>query len=244
MVRATLDGRKKMTRRIINPQPIIDHDSGFVFDGKHRVQYGIHNWENEFIDDWSRWMPEDTMWVKESHYRFGSWKKNGLTKTGKQKWRFKPDSGVPNLRFPDDPPIKVQKNSDRTLGWYKRPSLFMPRHAARTWLQVIEIRVERLQEISEEDAITEGIDQEKHEFEMMAYPDGVVETFDPTPAIWQRKNYLKTKETGTAHYQNFSASESFKTLWESINGEESWEQNPWVWVISFKVLGKAELNGV
>lgn len=120
----------------------------------------------------------------------------------------------------------VDKDDNETLDddeiFYKRtdkpqpfkPSIHMPKEAARIWLQVEDVRVERLHDISENDAINEGIDRRLEP----SAPNGI-----------HYKHYLKDK-------WGPSPKHSFETLWHSINGKESWDNNPWVWVISFKVL--------
>ena len=87
-----------------------------------------------------------------------------------------------------------------TLGIKKRwtPSIHMPRHASRITLEVTGVRVERLQDISEADAIAEGARNSLH------LPGGRF------------------------------ARENFEHLWWTIHGDDSWESNPWVWVIEFK----------
>lgn len=87
-----------------------------------------------------------------------------------------------------------------------KPSIFMPKDAARIWLKITNVRVERLNDISAEDSQKEGI-------------------------TWNQG------EEWEAKYQN-AYSYKFKMLWESINGEESWKQNPWVWVIEFERIEK------
>ena len=86
-----------------------------------------------------------------------------------------------------------------------RPSIFMPRWASRILLEITEVRAERLQEITEEDAVAEGV-----------------------------KSYytLPSGET-TARYH-------FSVLWDSLNAKcgYGWDKNPWVWVISFKLMGQ------
>ena len=92
----------------------------------------------------------------------------------------------------------------------KLPSIFMPKAAARIWLEVTNVRVERLQEITEEDAVKEGI---KNVFERNPHYDGTIGS-----AI--KINHLT----------------QFRELWDSINAKRGygWESNPWVWVIEFK----------
>lgn len=84
-----------------------------------------------------------------------------------------------------------------------RPSLFMPKAAARIWLQVTEINVQRLQEIKGEDAIAEGV---------------------------------KTSIGLSKLPKQIQAIAEFRKLWISLNGEQSWDENPWVWVVKFKVV--------
>ncbi len=104
-------------------------------------------------------------------------------------------------------------------GW--NPSIFMPKEAARIFLKVTNVRVERLQDISENDAIDEGIDFFNH-----GYGGSPV-------GIWYR-NY----KYGT---NNCSPKYSFQTLWDSINAKKHpWESNPWVWVYEFERIEKPE----
>lgn len=95
-----------------------------------------------------------------------------------------------------------------------RPSLFMPRWAARILLEITDVRVERLNDISEEDAKAEGI-------------------------------YLThTNMFGGEEWEDYLddnlfcpfAVDSYKSLWRKINGLDSWDKNPWVWVVCFKVV--------
>lgn len=97
-----------------------------------------------------------------------------------------------------------------------KPSIHMPKDAARIWLKRTGTRIERLGDISEEDAIAEGIHRE----------------WDGT-AYWY-KNYLDTFPS------NFKGvpKRSFQSLWNSINGPESWDANPWVWVLEFERIEK------
>ena len=96
-----------------------------------------------------------------------------------------------------------------------RPSLFMPKEACRLWLKVTDVRVERLTDISEADAEKEGV--------------------------------LCEGEGGFARYLNYEAGQyemlypsgGFRTLWQSINGDGSWFDNPFVWVYEFEVLRDA-----
>lgn len=112
-----------------------------------------------------------------------------------------------------------RNNKERDLKIWKS-SIRMPKAAARIWLQVEEIRIERLQDIIEEDAIAEGIVGEKGKV------SGVT---------WYKK-FIRERVAQIEELFTQSAIECFMSLWQKINGEESWDLNPWVWVVKFKVL--------
>lgn len=94
-----------------------------------------------------------------------------------------------------------------------KPSLFMPKAAARLFLKITEIRIERLQDISEKDAKAEGIE--------------VADRIQGHPLY---RNYIRKGAVWN------SAVNSYSTLWDAINGKDAWEQNPFVWVISFQPI--------
>lgn len=136
----------------------------------------------------------------------------------------------------NDYPEEILYKVDGIEGPFK-PSIHMPKAASRIWLEVTDIRVERVQDISEQDAIAEGVEKNCK---------GIIEKCVSC-------SNLKTGCQGEGEYFHymrgfddfsaFSAQESFFSLWEKINGKESLDSNPWVWVVSFKVLsttGKPE----
>jgi hypothetical protein len=94
-------------------------------------------------------------------------------------------------------------------GLRKRPSIFLPRRGSRILLKITGVRVQRLLEISEEDARAEGV------------TDFAGRWWDGSPVVCGKWN---------------APSEAFAALWESINGTGSWEANPWVWAITFRRL--------
>jgi len=112
-----------------------------------------------------------------------------------------------------------------------KPSIHMPKDAARIWERVTDIRVERLQDITEEDAIAEGIEEEEWTWGPTATPDGRIHNDLVGLKTKWRRNYLKEKTL-----EAFSPKDSYRTLWESINGEGSWSLNPWIWVITTEIL--------
>jgi hypothetical protein len=88
-----------------------------------------------------------------------------------------------------------------------RPSIHMPRWASRLTLEIVSVRVERLWDISEADAVAEGIGR---------YDNGTFGLDDPAACM------------------GLTAKIAYMRLWESINGPGSWEKNPWVWVVEFR----------
>lgn len=102
-----------------------------------------------------------------------------------------------------------------------KPSIHMPEAVARIWLEVTDIMVERLQDISKEDAIAEGVD---------TYFNSIVKQ------DCYRDYLFKGEDWATPEGQYYYPTWSFRSLWESINGAESWDLNPWLWVVKFKVL--------
>lgn len=118
-------------------------------------------------------------------------------------------------------PVKRMRDILDMSGWL--PSIHMRREYCRTVVELTEIRVERLQEISEEDAIAEGV----------TCLGGVNGTYDRDDFSGCWTNYSSTE---TAAYWN-SPIGSYHSLWDSINGVGSWALNPWVWVLTFQKVG-------
>lgn len=211
MVRAILKGRKTQTRRIIKT----------VLDNRGlRFCNGYEDWHGNSIK-----CPYgaigDVLWVREEHYLWGCWEDvpDIKTPTGKQKRRFVDKAR--RVLFPNTFGNNVQ--ADRNdIGWHMRLARFMPRKYTRLFLQVTDIRVERLQDISEEDCVSEGI-----EYADSYYPRPPDGHLPPLP--W--KNYQTDGEC-------LLPIDSYSSLWKEINGEESWHANPWVWAITFKRIDK------
>jgi hypothetical protein len=195
MVRAILDGRKTQTRRMVKPQR-----SGPAWTVKptQEPRYARHS------HDW--WLPTgtipysalpscpygavgDRLWVRETFGDCGS------------RLVYRADSN-------DGASCSVKR-------WV--PSIHMPRDACRLVLEITGVRVERLTNISEEDAKAEGVGS----------------------ATWFAANGVpedKWESLGEHGALQSSHINRFATLWESIYGAESWKANPWCWVIEFKVV--------
>ncbi|EOW6161720.1 hypothetical protein ACSLST_19905 [Klebsiella pneumoniae] len=108
----------------------------------------------------------------------------------------------------DGVPAPEFYDADDELHCCWRPSIHMPRWASRILLEITDVRVERLNAINEHDAQAEGVAK-------------------------LRGGFWKHYQPGWTQHQ-LSARGSFVTLWKSIYGDESWNSNPWVWVIKFK----------
>jgi hypothetical protein len=193
MVRAILEGRKTQTRRIVKPQPTKDYVTLMPLSGelvgvtKHGGPIDNRGWLHCPYGK-----PGDRLWVRET------W--------GKVHYEGVDES--PTIFYRAD---ERDQERDELTRW--RPSIHMPRWASRINLEVVSVRVERLQDISEEDAMSEGIES----WEERGVDDA--------------QDYYRDYVTG-GHVYN--AKDSFRSLWQSINGPGSWEANPWVWVVEFK----------
>lgn len=249
MVQAILAGRKRMTRRLKGLEIVNESPNTWNHRRYGGMAIGPHTgYKYQFWDDTGRGYFDpgiispygkagDILWVREEHYQYGYWteKKGVKTNTGRQKWMF--ISLTDEILF--DAPESYRKGrhhkDPHTAAWHKRLARFMPKSAARIWLEVTDIRVERLQDISEEDAKAEGLTCLSKDGGI-TYKYGIPDT-DGLPGV---------DNTGWPWQEwRVSPSQAFKTLWEKINGPESWNANPWVWVVSFKVLsitGKPDLK--
>jgi len=216
MVRSILDDSKTQTRRVITPQPYLKDivslgpSPVWAWDrGKMHVEHQSVNPDTamkKFMPQYCPYgMSGDMLWVRESHYMFGLWMKNGVSKTGAQKWRFVPIEQ--KVRYIENLPDILGERPN--VGWYKRPSIFMPKWASRITLRIKDVHVERAQDISNEDAIEEGCGG-------CLYP---CERCKPT------------------HYEPDAVKE-FGGLWDKINAKRGfgWNTNPWVWKIKFEVV--------
>lgn len=187
MVRALLDGRKTQTRRIVK----LSHERGMqnpVVRGK--------NGEISFVGCRLAAMlcpfgqPGDRIWVRET------WAEAGGNAPELQLYR---------ANYPDHVPSHYENlKSVEEIRW--RPSIHMPRWASRITLEITDVRVERLKDISQRDAIAEGGPPDHPSFSKISREMG----FSDWPRSW------------------------FAQTWWEIYGREAWNTNPWVWVIEFR----------
>jgi hypothetical protein len=230
MVRAILDGRKTQTRRVMKPQPSTVDDAGRWYRMKsggeslmtsaYPCPYGA---------------PGDTLWVRESLYIWGRWRKDGLRKNGLPSWRFEE---VGQRADPDpDPGLIGSAHVRHLLKFWLRPSIHMHRWASRITLRITDIRVERLQDITEDDARAEGC-------EARPFPgpwwqgyrdlgDGELihqQAIGETAPDWM----IEPKRMPPTPWLDRSARDDFRSIWMGLHGPDAWDANPWVWVISFE----------
>ncbi len=197
MVRAILDGRKTQTRRIVKPQP--DED------GLAKVTDGPWVDTSERVYRCPFGQPGDRLWVRETWQAIH----DSLDEFGnvdERTWMpfiHKAADSYWHAVYAEE--FGVFNREDRGFPW--RPAIHMPRWASRILLEITDVRVERLNAISQEDAQAEGMELTGWR-PTYSDPDSGGEVMTP--------------------YDNFAE------LWSSIYGDESWQANPWVWVIEFK----------
>lgn len=216
MVRALLAGTKTQTRRPVKPAPPANtvamgrwQDPGpepaywaFLRDGpvEHDHPFGgaeLHGepWRCPYGQ------PGDRLWVREA------WRAPAEFDRVKPSDLRAPSGGLLGT------PIVYEATRHESVQFGKlRPGMFMPRWASRILLEVTDVRVERLQDISEVDAQAEGL---------LALSSGADLTWTVDAA---------------AASEHVTARETYAWLWDEINGPGSWDANPWVWVVGFRRL--------
>lgn len=192
MVQAILEGSKTQTRRIIKIPSIVHDENDWSIQTIVEALGGKPSGVDDFeIVSGNRWIADlkcpygksgDVLWVREASattYSSG------------------PSRKISHWYRADNPEIPSRVK----FRW--KPSIHMYKGAARIWLQIINVRVERVQDITGRDILAEGVDNGKS---------------NPAMGIrWENMQKM-----------------AFEELWNNING--NWNENPWVWVIEFKVL--------
>mgnify|MGYP000622710097 CR=1 FL=1 len=199
MVRAILDGRKTCTRRLVKPQPDEKHTYplGFVTDSTEKKKagcfgFGIDEYGGSIQYAKPPYQPGDILYVRET------WCGLPVNEAGHMRghtiYYYKADGEL------------------RPKGWRGtwHPSIHMPKEAARIWLKVTDVRVERLQEITSEQICREGVEVE--------YP-----------------HVLNGEEKRYAFSRLWDS-----TIKKSDLDRYGWNASPWVWVIEFERCEKPE----
>jgi hypothetical protein len=229
MVRAILSGAKTQTRRPLTPQP---YSNGFKYDRElgdilcHNdylppsamlldVGRGKKRYTTSDHEDWTHDCPfglaGDRLWVRETYaliwpdeYEPSDIRENVV--------EYRADH--PGKRYPGDWPDCPASESDSSCPKW-RPSIHMPRWASRLTLEIAEVRVERLMDITEADALAEGVESTPYRM-----ADGTIDDA-----------------------MSFDARTNFAYAWDRIYGDRknstTWACSPWVWVLSFRRVESA-----
>ena len=214
MVRTILDGRKSCTRRLVK---FLSGENprwtGYIKDGLM-----LYNGKNEPCIRKAPYQPGDILYVRETWYK------------GSERYMYRADYSDTEKFYRDGKEIEMK--------WH--PSIHMPKEVARIWLKVTDVRVERLQEITEVQAQAEGI---------RGYSkDGNLYKYAVTDDWWidfhnkHRKSFF-----GGTWWQDMprTARDAFSYLWDSTIKKSDidrygWNASPWVWVIEFERCEKPE----
>ncbi len=216
MVKAIMDGRKTVTRRLIKPQPRENAEMRYVFAGGRKSDIGKwHDWQ-QGVTTAQKWNPpyhaDDILYVRETWTKLFYVDPDGYTHWDQSTYYYAAD-GTPDITLADADGFELD---DQRIKW--KPSIHMPKEAARIFLKVKSVRVERLQAITNEEAVREG--------------------FDGVPC-----DCANIDEHGCVDCFNTGWIEppcvSFMCLWDSTIKPADlptygWDANPWVWVIEFE----------
>lgn len=216
MVKAILAGTKVVTRRVVNPQP----PCGCLYEingaGTHALCRGD---DGRDAHAGSRWVPPTpksrdhrlpcpyigSLWVREA---WAAWFRDDVAGQFDWKGTAKADRTEKNCT---GIAYRATTGDDLSIDRWVTP-LFMPRWASRITLDVVSVQVERLHDITDEDAVREGVRRvENHHGEWY--------TGDPSKGA----GMLASTPRG-----------AFESLWAAINGRESWDRNPWTWRVEFR----------
>lgn len=198
MSAAARTGRKSQTRRVVRGEALNWLDSA-----NFTPEY-VALRENGFSP---YGYAGDRLYVRESFIAFGRWETRYSAKKERDEWHFVDmtlETGR-EYQFGSSPPNAARGGA--TPAWWRRPSIFMPRTASRTLLEVTGVRVERLKNISESDARAEGVTIEDR------HTDGYCAGEHLPPSI-----------------------RAFRELWDGLNAAagHGWDANPWLWVVEFR----------
>lgn len=208
MVKAILDGRKTQTRRVMKPQPEPCAHGGHWWPSnavssmvhvEDELQAGVVGWEGLAASCCPHGDIRDRLWVRETFIQ-GVEYDDGCPTSKEKTWYRASD---PDLTWDND-----NETEHNNPPW--RPSIHMPRKLSRITLEITGVRVQRLQEISEDDAQAEGF-----------------------------HGPLTGTDWGGVNQIGRSPKECLSELWDIINGPGAWDENPWVWAITFKRVPNA-----
>ncbi|ORC58648.1 hypothetical protein BZK31_14215 [Pseudomonas floridensis] len=163
--------------------------------------------------------PGTRLWLKEDFYAYGIWESRQERIKQRKAWRFKDLTQQTGRDYRFTMPDDYQKLSrdHPQAGWWLRPAVTMPRRASRVEIEITQVHIERLRDITDEQAQAEGFS---------AVHDGVHTYY---------ANYLPAPRSGLSATPVIA----FATYWQNVYGNESWIENPWVWVVGFRSLASS-----
>ena len=220
MVRAILDGRKTCTRRLVKFLPGENSQwTGYIKDGLM-----LYNGRNEPCIRKVPYQPGDIMYVRETWQYLYELDGNEQIIEGTGKYYYAATDTIPFDTYVDASGVTHER-----VPWH--PSIHMPKEAARIWLKVTGVRMERLQEMKPVDVIKEG-----------AYPD-----------CWDCLNTYGESGSQCCYVTEEQCSQcdevmmEWEKLWTSTIKKSDldcygWDANPYVWVISFERCEKPKIN--
>lgn len=222
MVRATMDGRKTVTRRCVKPQPTYNPNDGFSWKGHAygtdlppTVKGATYNFRCT-----APCQPGNILYVRET-WNYGYIETSDIPESC-ESW-FEPaysDCGD-YIKALSRYFYKADENETGVdIGMFWRPSIHMPKEAARIWLKVTDVRVERLQDINQVDIMNEGVNTCKN-----CISKDLCLGLSNARICYLKNDFIKIWNS---------------TIKKSDLDRYGWEANPWVWVIEFERCEKPE----
>ncbi|MBU2897707.1 hypothetical protein [Vibrio hepatarius] len=219
MVKAIINGRKTVTRRPMKPQPT-DSGSGYMWWPSKVFETMINIEKTKEGQFWDELVGDmcplasigDLVWIRETFSALGHddfQQVSPMCLTEIHEYRYKASE-----------PVGLANCSDHEVRGYKWvPSIHMPRSASRLTLKVTDVRIEQIQDISEDQAQCEGFRYN---------------------SLYNEWGGLEAHPDSRSHAPQWGwyekATHAFKSLWNSIYN--NWDQNPYVWVVEFEVIHK------
>lgn len=231
MVIADREGRKSQTRRLVQVQPNVDETAQWTFCVSSSERNAISVWSCAVLDANGKkyttrgrervvaalkcpyGQSGDILYIKEAAWIWCRRTRDGVTASGRPKYRYTPVGR--HAVYAADHPVGYRPttriDNDPTHMWRLKTARYLPRWAVRSWRQIVEVRVERVQEISGKDAASEGV-------ELMRWKTKVHPDIDMG-----------------LEWDNHVLRELFRRLWDFINPDPAhcWAANPWVWAITY-----------
>ncbi|MCA8120494.1 hypothetical protein LGN07_17365 [Burkholderia cepacia] len=200
--------RKTQTRRPVRPQPEVSPQGNLMGEWLRRPLDGLLLPKLQDIAIHCPYgAPGDRLWVRETHIAYGRWETRYSAKKKRDERHFIDMTLETGREYRFDDAVPNARRGGVLPAWWRRPSIFMPRAAARTLLEVSGVRVERLQSIEWDEAIAEGIPDPRRAARRVDPVEGTVAQFRQ---LWDSLNAARGYD---------------------------WNTNPWVWVVEFNRMG-------